>query len=65
VVLAVVTTAGEHLGRVAQILQTGSNDVYVVRDDRREVLIPAIHDVVREIDLTAGVITVEAIEGLL
>lgn len=63
--LRVVTTAGEALGTVQQILPTGANDVYVVRDEQREVLVPAIRDVVRRIDVEAGLMEVEAIEGLL
>lgn len=63
--LRAVTTGGEPLGTVEQVLRTGSNDVYVVRDGDREVLIPAIHDVVKQIDLEAGAMIVEPIEGLL
>ena len=50
---------------IADILPTGSNDVYVVRGDGREILLPAIHDVVRNIDLDNGCMTVELLEGLL
>jgi 16S rRNA processing protein RimM len=63
--LRAVSTAGEDLGVIEAILPTGSNDVYVARDGTRELLIPAIRDVVRDIDLDAGTLTVEPIEGLL
>ena len=63
--LRVVTTVGESLGTIEQVLPTGSNDVYVARDGEREVLIPAIHDVVKRIDLASGTMLVEPIEGLL
>jgi 16S rRNA processing protein RimM len=63
--LRVRSLEGQDLGTVTEILQTGSNDVYVVRDGQRETLIPAIKDVVKEIDLTAGVMTIEVVEGLL
>jgi 16S rRNA processing protein RimM len=63
--LNAITTDGTSLGTVVEILSTGSNEVYVVRDEGRGVLIPAIRDVVREIDLAAGVLVVEPIEGLL
>lgn len=53
------------LGRVTQILETGANDVYVVDGSQGEVLIPATREVVRSIDVSAGVITVELMEGLL
>jgi 16S rRNA processing protein RimM len=62
--LRVRSTDGQDLGTVTEILQTGSNDVYAVRDDHREVLIPAIKDVVKGIDLDAGVMTIEMVEGL-
>ena len=45
--LEVRTPEGRSLGRVAEILSTGSNDVYVVRGGPRELLIPAIEDVVQ------------------
>jgi 16S rRNA processing protein RimM len=46
-------------------MATGSNDVYLVRSGEKEYLIPAIEDVVVEINLAAGVMTVSPLEGLL
>ena len=63
--LTVVSTEGEELGRLADVLSTGANDVYVVRGDRGEVLLPATDEVVREIDLKAGRMLIEALPGLL
>jgi 16S rRNA processing protein RimM len=63
--LEVWTTDGELLGRIAQILPTGSNDVYVVPVADGEVLIPAIEDVVKSVDLDGGRMTIEAVKGLL
>jgi len=63
--LEVRTTTGEVLGRVEQIISTGSNDVFVVRGQRGEILIPAVDDVVKSVDPAAGCIEVEAVEGLL
>jgi 16S rRNA processing protein RimM len=63
--LKVVTTKGQTLGRVTDIMSTGSNDVYIVEGKRGEILIPAIEDVVKSIDLQKGKMVVEAIEGLL
>ena len=63
--LRVVTTGGRALGTVAEVLSTGANDVYVVRGDAGEVLIPAIRDVVTSIDPAAGVLHVEPLPGLL
>lgn len=62
--LEVVDLDGRQLGRVAEVLRTGSNDVYVVRSGDRELLLPAIRDVVRAIDLDQGRMTVELLPGL-
>ncbi len=62
--LKVVTDAGEALGTVESIFPTGSNDVYVCRGGSREILLPAIGDVIREIDLEKGVMVVRLLEGL-
>jgi len=63
--LKVVTTEGETLGRITDIMATASNDVYIVEGKRGEILIPAIEDVVKSIDLKKGKIVIEVIEGLL
>jgi 16S rRNA processing protein RimM len=63
--LAVVTDEGENLGRVAEVMATGSNLVLIVRDGEREVLLPFIDDVVREVDLEGGRMKVHLLEGLL
>jgi 16S rRNA processing protein RimM len=56
---------GAHLGRVAEVLATGGNDVYVVRGERGVLLLPAIDDVVREVDLGSRRMVVELMEGML
>jgi len=63
--LDVWTTGGEHLGRVSEVLFTGANDVYVVQGERGEILIPAVEDVVLEVDLSGSRLTVELMEGLI
>jgi 16S rRNA processing protein RimM len=63
--LEVYLVTGEYLGVIREILPTGSNDVYVVRDKGREFLIPAIHQVVKEINLPQKRIVILPIEGLL
>ena len=63
--LRAVTTTGRALGTVVEVLSTGANDVYVVRGDAGEVLIPAIRDVVTSIDPAAGLLQVEPMLGLL
>jgi len=62
--LAVRSLDGRELGHVVDVLSTPENDVYVVKGPGGEVLIPAVDDVVREIDLRTG-ITIEIVPGLL
>ncbi len=63
--LKVYLKKGKYLGTIKHVLSTGSNDIYVVREGEKEVLIPAIHDVVKEIDLTNKRMIVSEVEGLL
>jgi 16S rRNA processing protein RimM len=62
--LEVITTGGAVLGKVTDILNCG-NDVYVVKGEGKEVLIPATKDVIKSIDLKKGQMIIEPIEGLL
>lgn len=62
--LGVVTDAGEALGQITEIIETGANDVYVVRGATGEILIPAAPGVVLTVDLEAGQMTVRLPEGL-
>jgi len=63
--LSVYTTVSEYLGELEDVLRTGANDVYVVKDERgRSVLIPALKQVVKKIDLDARRMVVELPEGL-
>lgn len=61
----VETTSGDPLGTVAETFATGLNDVWVVREEGREHLIPVIADVVRTIDRGARRIVIEPLPGLL
>lgn len=64
--LDVVSTAGERLGRLAEVLRTGANDVYIVRrKGERDLLLPAIGDVIAEVDLGGGRMVVDLLPGLL
>jgi len=63
--LEVFTEQGEHLGRVAEILKTGANDVYVVRGEKGEILLPAIPQVIREVALEEKKILVRLMDGLI
>lgn len=64
--LRVVATTGEELGTLDDVLETGANDVYLVkRPGQKDLLVPVIDDVVIEVDLDAGTVTIEVIPGLL
>lgn len=63
--LEVYTEKGEYLGIVDDIFDTGSNDVYVVKNDLgQSKLLPGIDEVIKEINLPEGKIIVNLIEGL-
>lgn len=64
--LNVVTEEGEALGTLNDVLQTGANDVYVVKmTNGRELLIPAIRQCILDVNLNDGIMTVHLLEGLL
>lgn len=62
----VVTDEDEPLGTIAEVLQTGANDVYVVKTpEGREVLLPVIPDCVLKVDVEAGLVRVHLMKGLI
>jgi 16S rRNA processing protein RimM len=68
--LTAVTDQGLTLGRITDVLATGSNDVYVVHpaqdlNQGRDLLIPALDDVILTVDLDQGVMTIHLPDGLL
>ncbi len=62
--LRVLRASGEEIGRLSEILRTGSNDVYVVQGASGQLLLPALREVVRAVDLVAGTMIVEVPAGL-
>ncbi len=63
--LDVFTESNEYLGKVDDIFSTGSNDVYVVKDELgKQKLLPGIDEVIKVIDIESGKIIVNLIEGL-
>ena len=62
--LRVLTEDGEDLGQVREILETGSNDVYVVSGESDELLLPALAEVILKVEVTEGVMVVRLMEGL-
>lgn len=64
--LEVYTDSNEYLGKVDDIFPTGSNDVYVVKDDLgKQILLPGIKDVIKQIDIEKNKIIVTLIKGLI
>jgi len=64
--LEVYTENNIFLGKVENIISTGSNDVYVVkRKDKEELFFPAIHDIVKNIDLEKKRIIINMVDGLI
>jgi 16S rRNA processing protein RimM len=61
---AVFSEEGEWLGIIEGIFPTGSNDVYVCTGGSREILIPAIDEVVRKVDVEKRTLVVHLLEGL-
>lgn len=63
--LDVFAKAGSRLGILQRILGTGANDIYVIQgEDGREILVPAIEEVILQVDLEAGRMLVDLPEGL-
>ena len=64
--LEVYTDDNKLLGKVDDIFNTGSNDIYVVKDEMgKQILLPGIPDVLKNVDLEKGMITVHLIPGLI
>jgi len=64
--LSIITDEGKDLGKIADIIETGANNVFVVRDESgKEILIPDIEDVVLEVDIDAQKIIVHILDGLI
>lgn len=64
--LKVIGEQDEEIGVMTDVMQTGANDVYVIRmNDGRELLLPAIRECVLKVDVDAGFIKIHIMEGLL
>ena len=64
--LRVVTDEGGDFGVLEDVLQTGANDVYVIRGkDEKEYLVPAIKQCILDVDLESQTVTVHIMDGLL
>ncbi len=62
----VTTDQGRELGKIRDIIKTGSNDVYVVEDEGgKQVLIPVINEVVLSVDIEEKKIVIKPLKGLI
>ena len=62
--LSVYSEEGKFLGVIESVFPTGSNDVYVCKGEEREILLPAIAEVIQVIDIDKKVMKVNLMEGL-
>lgn len=63
--MEVVTDEEERLGTLVDVMQTGANDVYVVKTENgEEILIPAIRDCIRSVDVEKGQMCIHLLPGL-
>jgi len=64
--LEVYTENNIFLGKVENVISTGSNDVYIVKDkNKKELFIPAIHEVVKNVNLEKKRINIKMVDGLI
>jgi 16S rRNA processing protein RimM len=63
--MEVWTDGGRQVGTLSGILSTGGHDLYAVRQGEREWLIPALREVIREVDVAANRMVIHPMEGLL
>lgn len=60
----VITVDGEELGEIVEIIETGANDVYLVRGPEGDILLPDIDEVIVRVDLDARQVIVRLLDGL-
>jgi 16S rRNA processing protein RimM len=63
--LHVRTSEGLMIGTLKEVLQQTAQDIYVVQNDAKEILIPAVKQFIKRIDLGRGEMVIEPIDGLL
>ncbi len=63
--LEVVTESGTALGRIVGVMETKAHDLYAVETDSgREILLPAVAEIIKVVDVTRGIMVVDPPEGL-
>jgi len=62
--LKVYKSNNNYLGIIDDVFPTGSNDVYVVKNEGKQILLPAISQVIKSVDIPNGKMTVELLRGM-
>ena len=60
----VVTVSGEQIGELVDMMSLPAHDVYVISRDKKEILIPVVPEIIREVDFIMGLITISPMDGL-
>jgi 16S rRNA processing protein RimM len=63
--MEVFSETEEKLGKIVDIFETGSNDVYVVKQGRKEIYVPATREIIKQIDRAAKRMIIHPVDGLL
>lgn len=63
--IKVYTIEGLYLGDIKDVIQTGSNDVFVIKNQKTEILIPALKSIFKKVDINERVMVVDLPEGLI
>ena len=62
---SVVSNQGKVIGELHDVYSYPANDIYVVRNKNKEILIPAVDEFIEQVDYKTGIITINPIDGLL
>ena len=63
--MEVVDTNGKNLGQIKDVLNYPAHDVYVIAKNDKEILVPAVHEYIQEVDMNTGTIKITIIDGLI
>ena len=63
--LNVKSVSGDPIGTITEMMNMPAHDIYVVKNGPREILIPAIKSIVKKIDINAGEMIIDPIDGLI
>lgn len=61
----VYTTDGEYIGNIVEVLQSGISDTYIIKNNDKEILIPAVKEFIKDINIQDKRMVIRPIEGLI